>query len=251
MSDKICKKCGRRISQDAKFCPLCGCRTEATKRRRKSNEISVLPIVITFIIIAIVCALVIFILMTRDTGITFNTDNKRMVKDEMITTAPTATITSTPAAVSPSPKAAPSASPTAAPVSKAYKNSRYGFSVKYPAKVFTSSNTSDNGDGIALSGSNISASVFGINNVFHESLDERYEDTLNTYSGISYKVKKDNFYIISGTDRGEIYYMKEYVGRESINTLLIKYPSSKKKNFDAAVTELANSFSPGDLANAH
>lgn len=255
MSDEFCTKCGAKIPEDANFCPKCGAKKASIRRKSKQKDVPILMIVITFIIIALLCGLLIFMLMTRDMGIKFDIENQKMVKEDLIT--PTiyevpSVSPSTDVISSPSPTPAITPSPTAVPETEnTYKNTRYGFSIKYPANIFTSYEYSQNGDGVTLSGKNITASVYGSNNVFHKSLDELYADALKSYPNVEYKVKKTNCYVVSGTDNGTIYYVREYVGSQSINTLIIRYPASMEKSFDKTVTTLSNSLAPGNLSEAH
>ena len=256
MSDNFCTQCGAKLDRDANYCSRCGALTASMKRERKQNEAPIIAIVISFLVIALICGLIIVALMFRDHKITINKQYPQTMQEALApdftakpTTAPTEEPTISP---TPTPAAAFAPTPTVVPeTDKTYKNSRYGFSFKYPAGKFSNSDFSQNGDGIRLTGENITVTVYGSNNVFHQSLDALYQNAVKTYPNIDYKVKKSNNYVVSGTDGGTMYYIREYVGTESINTLSITYPAHLEKSFDATVTLISNSLKPGNLSEAH
>ncbi len=260
MSDNFCAQCGATLDPDANYCSRCGALTSSMKRERKQNEAPVVAIVISFLVIALICGSIIVALMFRDHEITITRQYPQTMQEALTpdftakpitdpTEEPTPSPTPEP---TPTPAAAFAPSPTVVPeTDKTYKNSRYGFSFRYPAGKFSGSTVSQNGDGIKLTGENITVTVYGSNNVFHQSLDALYQNAVNTYTNIDYKVKKSNNYVVSGTDGDTMYYVREYVGTESINTLSITYPAYLEKSFDATVTLISNSLKPGNLSEAH
>lgn len=62
-----------------------------------------------------------------------------------------------------------------------------------------------------------------------------------------------NIVTVSGyKDNGHVVvYQRDVVGRGSIDTLYWRYPTSQKKQWDAAVTLTAHAFQPGDVATSH
>lgn len=265
MQGRFCNKCGGKIDDSALYCPNCG---EKIRRRNgksnKNNGVQVSKVMLIFVIILVLCTTLIAVIVNKMTGVVFKNKNGETITDIVSSQAPKQTgietaqpkdeklqaeITEPVPEKTEEPTPTPKPTKTPEPKKKDgnYKNSRYGYSVTYPADVFTSSSSSDNGDGIVLYGDDIVVSVYGGNNTFSESLDEVYNNAVETSPGVSYKTKKSNFYVISGINEDKIYYTKEYVGIGSTNTLLIEYPSSKKKQFDSVVTQLANSFKPGNI----
>lgn len=262
MADKYCVHCGKRIDADSSYCTHCGktvARRRASSKKQKSG-LSIPKMLLMFILIFAICVGLVYYLMTRDTGLVKRNGSeptptampaKTQATEPMVTVKPSEAASPEP---TDEPTEAPTAKPTKTPASNknaSYKNSRYGFSLNYPERTFTSSSTPDNGDGIILHGKNISVTASGSNNIFHKDLDECYNDTLNSYPDATYRIKKSNYYVVSGISGNNIYYIKEYVGAESINSMIIEYPSSMKKEFDAIVTTVANSFKPGDLTKTH
>jgi len=263
MKDKYCVHCGKPLDGDSNYCIYCGkivARRRTSQKRQKSG-LSIPKMLLLFILIFALCAGTVFHLMTRDTGLVkrnvptptplqmYASVTPSPIPEPELTEEPTEAPTAAPTE---QPTQKPTSEPTKAPkINASYKNNRYAFSLSYPEKVFTSSGSSSNGDGIVLYGDNITVSAYGSNNVFHKDLNESYESTLKSYPDATYHVKKSNFYVISGINGDNIYYVKEYVGSESINTMIIEYPKSKKKEFDAVVTTVANSFKPGDLSKSY
>lgn len=263
MSDRFCTHCGTKIENNANYCSKCGARTTNIKRNRKTKDTSLLTIVICFIVIALICGTIIGVLVFKEHEITINKQYPQTMKEalspgftieptEEPTVEPTIEPTEEPTP-SPTPKPVkPTPSPTISPgATKTYKNSRYGFSFKYPSDSFPSTDSSQNGSSIKLMGEDITVSVYGSNNVFHESLDNLYQDALNSHPDIDYHVKKSDNYVVSGTDGENMYYIREYVGFGSITTMSIVYPARLEKKFDAVVTLLSNSLKPGNLSEAH
>ena len=68
---------------------------------------------------------------------------------------------------------------------------------------------------------------------------------------MAYKAQLDDGFAISGTDQdGLIYYERQWVGEQSMNTLWWRYPDGDSA-LDAMVEASVQSFSPGDLSESH
>lgn len=131
-----------------------------------------------------------------------------------------------------------------------YKNSRFGYAISFP----TNNNDYNNGDGREFSspdGFNIW--VYGSNksNSSDQSLDEIYYRELNSHKDVTYKVKKNNWFVVSGYDGEIIFYIKKYVGLGSTNTLLLNYPSNLRDKYYDIVTLISKSFKPGQIDTAN
>ena len=131
-----------------------------------------------------------------------------------------------------------------------YLNGRFGFTFQYP-ESFTLLESPTNGDGREFISSDrrFYLVAYGSNeNYFeYEDINTKYEVDLLKYEEITYKKLFGNYYIISGIDKGEIFYLKKYVGKICTNVIEMKYPKSYKTDYDDIVSIISQSFKPGNL----
>ncbi|MEH6943134.1 hypothetical protein [Bacillus sp. JJ722] len=129
-----------------------------------------------------------------------------------------------------------------------YTNERFGFTVKYP-NFFTPGKAPANNDGREFSNGECSILAYGSNiNIIeeNETIQTYYNRALLDISGtISYQKVSDNWYVVSYLSNGNITYQKGIITDESINTLIITYPSSEKEKYDTIVSEVAKTFQTG------
>lgn len=132
-----------------------------------------------------------------------------------------------------------------------YINSRFGFSVKYPSNL-TGKNESENGDGREFfSSEGFKMTVYGSNDVsaLNQTIDDIFKEELSRHKDVTYKVKKNNWFVISGYDEQFIYYIKKYVGKGSTNTLSMMYPSNLRDKYYDVVSAISKSFEAGNINN--
>jgi len=91
----------------------------------------------------------------------------------------------------------------------------------------------------------ISLSVESFGHGNSAELQSTYENDLTTYKGISYKVIKPNWYVISGQNEEGIFYNKSIIRNGVQHHLRITYPVHEKALFDAILPRLSSSFGPG------
>lgn len=139
------------------------------------------------------------------------------------------------------------------PEYNSYTNTRYGYTVMYPASIEKKAE-SENGDGREFSSSEgFNMTVYGSNDasVLNKSLDEMYKEELKGHKDVTYKVKKKNWFVISGYDGDYIFYVKKYAGTGSSNTLSLKYPSNLRDKYYDVVTVISKSFKEGNLDSSN
>ncbi|WP_042347984.1 hypothetical protein [Bacillus massiliigorillae] len=130
-----------------------------------------------------------------------------------------------------------------------YRNTRFGFSFKYPSYLSTMGEAPTNNDGRRFSNGEleITASAGHINLLEeNETIQTYYNRALSDISApIAYQKVSGNWYVVSYESNGIITYQKGIFANDAINTLVIKYPTNGKEKYDEVVTDVANSFLPG------
>jgi hypothetical protein len=76
------------------------------------------------------------------------------------------------------------------------------------------------------------------------TIQDWYQDILKKRPEISYKMQKDNWFIVSGIDpkSGNVFYWKKIWKGEFISDLYIDYPKSKKDEIEPYLSSIAKSF---------
>lgn len=135
-----------------------------------------------------------------------------------------------------------------------YFNNRFGFSFLYPNN-FKFQEAPENGDGqeFLSQDDNFHIISYGGNDNYdnYKDLDTRYSEDLSHYAKITYKKLFNNFYVLSGINNGEIFYIKKYVGEICTNTIEMRYPIKYKSDYDDIVKTISNSFKAGNLSEFH
>lgn len=129
-----------------------------------------------------------------------------------------------------------------------YQNPRFGTLAELPADLFRNAATSDNGDGATWTApGGASLRIFGFWNAL-EQTPARYEaflrkGTPSRYAGITYKVVKRNFLVLSGADHGVVFYERYAFGDPSgaIHALVLEYPGAVRATFDPVVGRISTS----------
>lgn len=134
-----------------------------------------------------------------------------------------------------------------------YKNRRYGFTTVWPSSLKAQPPLPGGRGQMWVSpDGRVLFSVYGASNGHSYSpQQDAAADSRGlavTYSGIN-----GNVVTVSGyKDNGRtIVYQRDVVGPGAIETIYWRYPTAEKTEWDAPVTQTADSFQPGDVANAH
>jgi len=87
----------------------------------------------------------------------------------------------------------------------------------------------------------ITIESFGTGN--EQELEKTYQEDIKRFKGIVYKVKKSNWFVISGKgDDGYIFYNKSIIKNGIQFHLRITYLEKNKKYMDAVLSRISNSF---------
>ena len=130
---------------------------------------------------------------------------------------------------------------------KSYCNARFDFCVDHPV-AFGIGPAPTNNDGREFSdrdGFFMIAS--GMHNALENSLIDEMKSQEEDFDKITYRVKKKNWFVLSGYKDDNILYLKTYIGKEYIYHLYIRYPAKLKTKYNTLVSTISHSFKPGPL----
>lgn len=134
---------------------------------------------------------------------------------------------------------------------RSYTNARFGYQLEYPPTLGARPE-SENGDGrmfVSLDGKK-KLIVFASHNVTGRSMKEKFQSSLEDWSGdgkkVTYKAMGESWMVISGTDGDGIFYVKTIrskTGDDEIDaTMIFIYPASARKSYDRHTGRIAGSF---------
>jgi eukaryotic-like serine/threonine-protein kinase len=165
---------------------------------------------------------------------------------------PSAPVTvSSPRSLPPSPS--PSSRGNAPPGYSSYANPRYGFTVLRPSS-FRAQPPPEDGDGQDWTSPDgqVLLAAYGTNNVFNYSPEQDEAADARLMSAVYVNISGDIVTVSGYTNNGRtIVYQRDVVGPGSIDTLYWSYPVDQKAQLDAAVTQTALTFQPGNVTRAH
>ncbi len=135
-------------------------------------------------------------------------------------------------------------------VYKTYHNPRFSYSISYPKNILYPQGESDNGDGQKFLTKDADASliVYGSNNALDESLEDQYLEasrggmTDNPKKVVTYKLLRNNWFVVSGYNSGKVFYQKTILSNNQFKTLYFEYDESKKNIFDPIAKHISRSF---------
>lgn len=131
-----------------------------------------------------------------------------------------------------------------------YSNGRFSYSISYPTDLFIPQGEADNGDGQKfLSRDGRSEMIVYGSNALDQSLRDLYNEQLRRDQGadpskknVTYKVLRDNWFVISGYEGDRVFYQKTILRRGVFKTFRIEYDKLLADVFDQATKRVAASF---------
>ncbi len=123
-----------------------------------------------------------------------------------------------------------------------YRNRRFSYTVLYPSDILIPQSEPANEDGqfFKSASGNIQMRVYGESSS-SETLKQRYEQAQigrsSTYQAIS-----DDFFVISGTNNGKVFYQKALREGDIFKVLEIEYDQALSREFDEVAQVIADSF---------
>ena len=119
-----------------------------------------------------------------------------------------------------------------------------GFTIQLPhyfkKGLLVASGTLQYFDNSLDSNSTVSVESFGIGT--EEELKSSYNGDLKLYKGISYKVLKPAWYVISGQNEEGVFYNKSIIKNKMQHHLRIQYSVNRKPLFDTLLARVSTSF---------
>jgi hypothetical protein len=144
----------------------------------------------------------------------------------------------------------PAGAQVGTPAWHSYHNDRYGTTIDYP-NLFKAEPPPDSNDGrkfIAADGAEFS--VYASYNTFDFDLAEFRDFTiknLDPKAAVTYQARGNDWFVISGTNCGNIFYERETLSHKVQMTegFFMTYPSSRKQTYDPIVARMTKSFRTG------
>ena len=117
---------------------------------------------------------------------------------------------------------------------KTYGNSRYGYSLCYPADLFKPGSESPAGDGIAFKGpaqtTLIATGGHDVPDLPDSPLPAKAEEEAKAVAGegahITYRASRANWAVVSGTDGSKVFYVREIKARGVVAGFQLVYPKA-------------------------
>ena len=130
----------------------------------------------------------------------------------------------------------------AKPGYKLYQNERFGFCVLYPSS-FTKGIAPTNGDGRSFFMQNKKGRMlaFGAWLMPGKGLKKEFAEAQKGKK-VTYKVMSKNSYVVSGWDKGRIFYQKTVLQKDLLTTVYFNYLPSEKKQFDKIIGTVTKAF---------
>ncbi len=129
-----------------------------------------------------------------------------------------------------------------------YENTRFNYGIDYPS-TFAAEPESVNGDGRVFSyKKECSITVWGQWNALNETVAQRYRQALKGRTGVSLKVLRSNYYIVSCIlPNGKIFYEKCVLldaggDQERFVCATAVYPKKYRKQFDTFIAHIFKKF---------
>jgi hypothetical protein len=128
---------------------------------------------------------------------------------------------------------------------RTYANARFKYSISYPADLLAPQGEAENGDGQVFRAKDGSAEmrVYGGYNAGNETLRGRYEELTRKWgNGVTYKVIRQDWFVVSATVSGKIHYQKTMLRGDTFKTFEIEYDAERASTYNAVTARIAKSF---------
>ncbi len=133
-----------------------------------------------------------------------------------------------------------------------YANPRFGTFADYPSERFHALRPPENGDGQSFQARDgATLAIFGGYNVENAS-PAAYEASLRAddesgYAHVTYRANGDDWLVLSGIRGDNIFYEKYLFKGDVIHGMVLTYPQSLKRDYDAIAARVARSLGAGKV----
>lgn len=132
---------------------------------------------------------------------------------------------------------------------RTYHNARFHYSISYPVNILFPQGESVNADGqrFLSKDGRTEMLVYGAYNSLDQTLGEVFEEessrsTEHPDRVTTYKVLRQDWFVVSGIENGRIFYQKTMLRNSTFKTFRIEYDEAQKRTFDPITTVIARSF---------
>lgn len=129
---------------------------------------------------------------------------------------------------------------------KTYANARFKYSISYPADLLVPQGESENGDGQVFKekgASSVEMRVWGAYNVLNETIRSRYAELTRKWSnGVTYKVIRKDWFVVSAMVNGKIHYQKTILRGDTFKTFEIEYDAVRGSTYNNVTDRVSKSF---------
>jgi hypothetical protein len=128
---------------------------------------------------------------------------------------------------------------------KTYANARFKYSITYPADLLVPQGEAENGDGQVFRAKDGSAEmrVYGGYNSSSETLRGRFAELTRKWgNGVTYKVIRQDWFVVSAMVNGKIHYQKTMLRGDTFKTFEIEYDAVRGSTYNPVTASLAKSF---------
>ena len=128
---------------------------------------------------------------------------------------------------------------------RTYTNARFKYSISYPADLLIPQGEAENGDGQVFREQHGSTEmrVYGGYNALNETLRGRFEELTRKWEkGVTYKVLRQDWFVVSALVNGRIHYQKTVLRGDTFKTFEIEYDAVRGNTYNAITDHIAKSF---------
>ncbi len=123
-----------------------------------------------------------------------------------------------------------------------YCNARFGFCVEVDNQWGKEAAPANNDGRSFFDGEGLKVSVWGSYNALNETPREAMSNAQNGLDRVTYETMRDNWFVVSGYKGSDIVYTRVFLHNDTYYTLLITYPKTLQKEYNAIVTRLSKTF---------
>jgi hypothetical protein len=125
-----------------------------------------------------------------------------------------------------------------------YANGRFGYSICFPADLLRPQQESANGDGRAFVGPHgAKLVVWGGYNALEESVAQSRGDSAAQFAAkgftITYQVVRSDWYVLSGTGKGGLFYQRTKINRDREVSFQLLYPANETSIWNPIAAKLS------------